>query len=532
METQNTDTMYAQTMPSRRAHFGPHRWLAGIVALTLVIGLGTIACSQLGQPQNTPSVPVPAAGNWVQVLTGYALTSLKAARSDPAVIYACATRYIHVGNARTPVGYAFLRSADFGAHWQNIGSKLVLGGVCQFAINPADSNDLYFVNVLTHSQGPGVLLHSTDGGQSWNTITPVFQIPGLKSPVVWAPQQLTMEGNQLFALQAVPSGTVSLPGQSVPPSRFPSVLHLLTSLDGGNNWTVLDNYLNSTAQNVSSYAVDPSSIDTIYEVVSIPISPIQPVGRPQSNGTPIPVPSLTPGSALYKTSDGGSNWQQLQQGLPLGAQVQLAIDKPNLVYLSTISGGAHPLRPLAIAGPNATGSTFQLSMSSNRGATWSSVALPPAAVHVQRWFVGADGHVYLETGAYIAPSVVITVTAVGVRRHRPPANTPTPQSTPTQGLPDIRENPATASDTPTPTPTDIPIVQTVTVPGTPSAPTPPQTPPTLQIYDPASGNWSAVPTPLSNVLLLMVTPAGSSGSAVLWLISVPNGNDVVYRNIV
>src|SRR5258708_31812216 len=128
METQNTDTMYAQTMSSRRAHFGPHRWFAGVVALTLVIGLGTIACSQLGQPQNTPSVPVPAAGNWVQVLTGYALTSLKAARSDPAVIYACATRYRQAGKARTPLRYAFLRSADFVGHSPNIGSKIFLGG--------------------------------------------------------------------------------------------------------------------------------------------------------------------------------------------------------------------------------------------------------------------------------------------------------------------------------------------------------------------------------------------------------------------
>ena len=527
METQNTDTMFAQIKSSRRSHFGPHRWLAGVVALTLVIGLGTIACSQLGQPQDTPSVPVPAPGNWVQVLTGYALTSLNAARSDPAVIYACATTYRQVGNARTPTGYAFLRSADFGAHWQNIGSRLVLGGACRFAINPADSNDLYFVNVLTHSQGPSVLLHSTDGGKSWNTITPVFQIPGLNSPVEWAPQQLTMEGNQLFALQGVPSATLPLPGQSTPSSGT-SGLHLLTSIDGGNNWTVLDNYLNNTAQSVTSYAVDPSSVDTIYEVVSVLRSPIQPLGRLQK-GTPIPVPLLSPGSSLYKTTDGGSNWQQLQQGLPFGAQVQLAIDKPNLVYLSTISGGPHPLGPLAVAGPNATGSTFQLSASSDGGTTWSNVALPPAVVNVQMWFVGADGHVYLETGTYLAPIVVVTGTAVP-RRIRPIP----PQSTPTQGLPDIGENPATATDTPTPTPTptEIPIAGTVTVPGTPSAPTPPQTPPTLQVYDPATGNWSAVPTPISNVLLLAVTPTGSSSSAVLWLISVTNGIDVVFRNIV
>jgi hypothetical protein len=525
METQNADAVYAQTISSRRAQFRPQRWLAGVVALTLVVGLGTIACSQLGQPQNTPSVPVPSAGHWVQVLTGYSLTSLKAARSDPAVIYACATRYRQAGNARTPIGNAFLRSADFGAHWQNIGSKLVLGITCQFAINPADSNDLYFMTVSNNRQGSSVILHSADGGQTWNAITPVFQIPGLKSPLVWAPQQLEMEGNQLFALQAVPPGTLSLPGQSTPPSRYPSLLHLLTSVDGGYNWTVLDNYLNSSAQDVRSYAVDPSSIDTIYEVVSGPVLPIQPVGRPQSSGTPIPVPRITPGSALYKTTDGGSNWQLLQQGLPIATQVQLAIDKPNLLYLGSTSGGAHPLQPSGIVSPNTTGSTFQLNVSSNGGATWSSVALPPSAAHVQRWFVGADGHVYLETGAYITPPVVITVTAVGVRRIKP-----TPQSTPTQGLPDIRENPATASDTPTPTPGDIPIASTVTVPGTPSVPAP--LPTTIQAYDPTSGNWSAVPAPLSNVLLLMVTPAGSKNSAVMWLIGINNGTDVVYRNVI
>ncbi len=532
METQNTDAVYAQTTSSHRAHFGPHRWLAGVVALTLVVGLGTIACSQLGQPQNTPSVPVPSPGNWVQVLTGYSLTSLEAARSDPAVIYACATRYRQAGNARTPIGYAFLRSADFGAHWQNIGSRLALNGTCQFAINPADSNDLYYVTVSNNRQGSSVILHSADGGQTWNTITPVFQIPGLKSPVVWAPQQLEMEGNQLFALQAVPSGTLSLPGQSTSPSSYPSLLHLLTSVDGGYNWTVLDNYINSAAQDVRSFAVDPSSTDTIYEVISGLVSPIQPVGRTQSSGTPLPVPRLTPGSALYKTTDGGSNWQLLQQGLPTIAQVQLAIDKPNLIYLGTTSGGARPLQPSSIVGPSSTGSAFQLSVSSDGGTTWSSVALPPAAAHVQSWFVGADGHVYLETGAYIAPSVVITVTAIGVPRHRSPANTPTPQSTPTQGLPDIRQNPATANDTPTPTPGDIPIASTVTVPGTPPSAGPSLPPPTLQTYNPASGNWSTVPTPLSNVLLLIVTPAGSSSSAVMWLISVTNGNDIVYRNIV
>jgi len=477
---------------------------------------------------------VPSAGKWVQVLTGYSLTSLKAARSDPAVIYACATRYRQAGNARTPIGYAFLRSADFGAHWQNIGSRLVLGSTCQFAINPADSNDLYFVTLSSTHQGSSVILHSTDGGQTWNAITPVFQIPGLKSPLVWAPQQLEMEGNQLFALQVVPSDSLSLPGQATSPSIYPSLLHLLTSVDGGYNWTVLDNYINKAAQNVHSFAVDPSSTDTIYEVISTPLSPIQPVGRPQGSGTPIPVPvpRLTPGSALYKTTDGGSNWQLLQQGLPTATQVQLAIDKPNLVYLGSTSGGAHPLQPSSIIGPRTTGSAFQLSVSSNGGTTWSSVALPTAAALVQRWFVGADGHVYLETGAYIAPSIVITVTAVGVPRHRSPAKTPTPQSTPAQGLPDIRQNPAAASDTPTPTPTDIPIVETVTVPGTPSAPTPSQPPPALQVYNPASGNWSTVPTPISNVLLLMVTPAGSSSSAVMWLISVTNGNDIVYRNIV
>jgi len=537
METQNTDAVYAQTMSSRRAHFGPHRWLAGVVALTLVIGLGTIACSQLGQPQNTPSVPVPAAGNWVQVLTGYALTSLKAARSDPAVIYACAAKQPASGQgAQSIPTYTLLRSGDFGAHWQNIGRKFAFDSSCEFAINPSDSNDVYAVAAPVGSQGSNTLLHSTDGGQTWNIITPVYQIPGLQSGLLWSPRELRMEGSQLFGLQAMPPSTFSLPGQPTQPrpTSISPLLRLVTSVDGGNNWTVLDSHFSSAMQTVRSYAVDPSSMDTIYEIVGAPFSPVL---RPPPSGAPGTSSSQSGfGGSLYKTTDSGSNWKLLQQGIPFSMQVQLAANKPNLVYL----GGTNASPPYPRGGLQPTSSSssstsanngFNLSVSSDGGATWRQIVIPPPLALGKRWFVEAGGSVYVDTG--IAPIRPVLGKGKQIRQGRP-LPTPSPQSTPpTQGVPDIGENPVAVSDTPTPTPTSatIPIASTVTVPGTPAAmPTPPP-PAIIQVYNPTTSSWSIVPMPPASGTLLAVTPTGAN-SGVAWFMGSSNGLDIVYRNII
>ncbi len=487
METQNTDTMYAQTMPSRRVPFGPHRWRAGVVALTLVIGLGTIACSQLGQPlgqpqsQNTPSVPVPAAGNWVQVLTGYALTSLKAARSDPAVIYACAAKQPASGlGAQSKPTYTLLRSGDFGAHWQNIGKKFAFNKSCEFAINPSNSNEVYAVAAPPNSQSSSIFLHSTDGGQTWNTITPVYQIPGLQSGLLWSPLELRMEGSQLFGLQAVPPSAFAQPGQPTPsrPAASLPAQRLVASVDGGNNWTVLDSHFGSAMQTVRSYAVDPSNTDTIYEIVGAPFSPFLTIPSFSAPGT-----SSSPsgyGGSLYKTVDSGSNWKLLQQGVPYGMEVQLAANKSDLLYLGGTS--LLTLNSLAVlqgttsssSGTSANG--FNLSVSSDGGANWRQVVIPAPLEFGKRWFVEAGGSVYVDTSEGIAPTTQSVVTVNG-----------TPVTTPPPAI--------------------------------------------IQVYNPTTSSWSIVPMPPASGALLAVTPTGAN-SGVAWFIGNRKGLYIVYRNII
>ncbi len=508
METQNTATVYAQTMPSRRVLFGPHRWLVGIVALTLVIGLGTIACSQLGQPQlqpqNTPSAPVPASGNWVQVLTGYTLTSLKAARSDPAVIYACAAKQAAPGSgAKSIPSYTLLRSGDFGAHWQNIGSKFAFNSSCEFAINPSDSNEVYAVAAPLNPKSSSILLHTTDGGQTWNTITPVYQIPGLQSNLLWSPLELRMEGSQLFGLQAVPSSAFVLPGQPTPPqpaAKFP-IQRLVASVDGGNNWTVLDSHFGSEMLTVRRYAVDPSNTDTIYEIVGAPFSPILSI-LSRTLSAPGTSSSSGAGDSLYKTVDSGSNWKLLQQGIPYGMEVQLAANKPDLVYLGSTSSPTLfslvvGLGPTSSSSFGTSANGFNLSVSSDGGVTWRQIVIPAPLAPGKRWFVGAGGSVYVDTGG-ITPIRYVLVKGKKIR----------PESTPSTQIGVIVSGTPVAIPTPTPPPPAI-----------------------IQVYNPTTSSWSTVPMPPASGTLLAVTPTGAN-SAVAWFMSNSKGLNIVYRNII
>jgi hypothetical protein len=69
---------------------------------------------------------------------GYRVTELSAAPSHPNVLYACAVQTV-------------LRSADFGATWQDIGSRAQMSRGCELTINPTDSYEIY---VATSSNPP------------------------------------------------------------------------------------------------------------------------------------------------------------------------------------------------------------------------------------------------------------------------------------------------------------------------------------------------------------------------------------------
>ncbi len=182
------------------------------------------------------------------------------------------------GNTGSSQHFTVLHSSDFGAHWQAVGGNIALGYSCQIAINPTNSNDVYAAGTSSGNAPTGILLHSTDGGQTWTTIKPTLSIPGPTHAPAWSVQQITVEGGHLFGIQFVQSGG------PVPMQPSGMLLpRLVTSIDGGQTWTILDTQLASTNMGVHDYAIDPSNTATIYELLGPAFGPIQPaVGAPKS----------------------------------------------------------------------------------------------------------------------------------------------------------------------------------------------------------------------------------------------------------
>lgn len=385
-------------------------WLAGIGAIfvvALVIGASAILFAQSGQhhksqPSNLSNLSVPPPGKWVQVLNGYTLSSLSAGDSNPSILYACAVRSQASAPQATTgnnTSYTILRSTDFGARWQDIGSSAVLGSSCQLAVNPANSNELYAIGLPNAGQATSVLKHSTDGGQTWTTILPTLNMPGNQSAPMWNVEQLSMVGNVLFGVQLMPQDTNPTVQPGVLPKYYARLTRLVTSPDGGHTWTVLDQQLTTSWQATSSYAVDPSHTGTIYELVSIPTLPIQPkVTEPG-------VPTVYGNSFdLYKTTDNGATWQPLLRNLPFATQVQLAHSNPQIIYV----GGTRTPLPVLREAPvhdyiNTFG--FHLQVSTDGGATWRQVPNLSQAPAVQAWFVGSNGQVYFSPAGSLGSPV-------------------------------------------------------------------------------------------------------------------------------
>jgi hypothetical protein len=268
---------------------------------------------------------------------------------------------------------------------------------------------------------------------------------------------------------------------------------LVTSVDGGQTWTVVDTKLVSTNMGVRDYAVDPSNTTTIYELLGPAFGPIQP-----ATGAPKSITGSLPNSmdgALYKSTDGGATWKLLLDNLPFGSQLQLAQNTPNVLYV----GGVRSPLPYAAqqnhpgvepAFPLQTGA-FHLHMSNDGGATWHDVPNLPQTFYALSWFAGADGKVYTYS-----------------TNNLPGGSSSNPGGQATAIV-------ATA----------VPAVPAIAVPGS-GNPTP-----TIERFDPNSNAWSTLTKPPVSGLLLAVTPTSTNSGAALWLFANSNGKPVLFRYI-
>lgn len=467
-------------------------WIASagaIAAVVLVISVCVLVFARLAQ-RGSGSTQGPHLVGWILVLSGYTLTSLAAARSNPAVLYACATRGDGLGN--NPI-YTILQSTDFGTHWQDIGSKAGFVGHCQLTINPADSNDIYAVTgsagVSNGTPSSDILKHSADGGKTWKNIQPTLHIAGPQFPIAWQAQQINMVGDRLLGLQSVPAG-IPQPQQS----RVLQLVRLVTSVDGGYTWTVLDNQFQATKLAVRSYTVDPTNSKAIYELVGRPLLPGGPASRSEPPPTPV-APYNTDGD-LYRTTDGGVQWQLVLKSLPFGSEVRLASNKPQVIYAGGSPSplplaGVRPRYPSSVTAfrPGGAGS-FNMYVSSDGGVSWRETAPLLSIPYVQRWFAGPDGRVYAYGGGFAGGTPDRQLTA---------AATPAPPSTPDRGeAAPMRGSPTKQVPTITPSPASYNAIES---------------------YDPSTDKWSELSGPQTQGTLLAVTPVRVGGDSLLWFMA-------------
>jgi photosystem II stability/assembly factor-like uncharacterized protein len=387
LQDQHSSTEQGQAPPSRKS------WLASIgAALTvlLIIGISIALFVSRGTsphsatPGSATVTAPPPAGQWTNVENRYLFSTLEAAPNNPALIYACASPY-PLQQGPSP-HYTLLRSSDFGAHWQDLGKQVALRDFCQVTINPTNGNELYVVTAGTPTGNttPDVLKHSSDGGKTWSTLQPQLD---KQTSTTWHVQQLRMVGHDLFGIQWM---SQLLYGSTQTPAAA-ALNHLLHSSDGGKTWTTIDNTLIPATWMIHAYVVDPSDTRTIYETAG----PLPRVGGPgiannaESNGTS----QLT----LYKTTDGGANWQPLLNNLLPSSMLQLASAKPNVLYIGE-TATARPLRDASVPQSN-TLLTTRIRVSTDGGATWhDALQVYGGSGFVHGWFSSTNGQLYALVG--------------------------------------------------------------------------------------------------------------------------------------
>lgn len=503
MKTQ--DAVDIPTIPLKSRHTGGRArftMLGAILVVALIVGVSAVVFAQLSQQHKNAAQP--ASGSWTSVLQGYTLDSIVAAPDSPAVIYACA---FHAQNSTTisnlpasSTEYLLLRSIDFGTHWQNISSKAALGNSCELAVNPTDSNDVFTIGTLIGSNGQAaeVLQHTADGGQTWTTIQPKLNLSGSSTGVQWSIQQLSFVGNALFGIQWVPTAKAPVVHPGVMPRYFARLSRLLTSTDGGQTWSVIDQPVATNNHTAGSYIVDPTNNKTIYELAGTPWFPVQP-GVAEPNDV---IPAYSVNSNLYKTTDGGTTWHILLSNLPFGTQIKMAQGNPQILYLGGTRGPL-PYLPRTTTSSDVSGihTNFSLRRSSDGGTSWQTVPDISQLTRVEGWYVASNGQVFANTtsGAYI-PAGQPTVTKGTAIVSTPgfiPSVTP-----PTHVVPSILA----------PTPTDSTSQLTI------------------RLYSPTSNAWSTVTKPPIYGMFIGVTP-GNANSTVLWFLGTANEQSVLYRYI-
>ncbi len=234
------------------------------------------------------------------------------------------------------------RSTDYGSTWHPLFDQQSTGSIGAIAVAPSDPNIIYVgsgAGIIRPDLATGNGIYkSTDGGKSWVNL-------GLHDTQMIAMIAVDpRDPNRLF---------VAALGHPHGPNEERGVFR---STDGGRTFQKVlykDEY--TSANDVK---IDPSDPNIVYAALwQQQQSFIEGGSFGGANG------------GIFKSTDGGTTWQQLTDGLPTVLQANLAIAPSDSKTLYATIAGAAPGTPAAPVGLG--GGVIGFYKSSDAGAHWS-----------------------------------------------------------------------------------------------------------------------------------------------------------------
>ena len=266
--------------------------LSMIAAMALPLA-SPVSAEDIVEPSLLDAVEWRLIGPW----RGGRVTAVTGVPDDPMLYYMGAT------------GGGVWRTTNAGTTWENISDEdFEVGTIGHIAVAPSDSNVIYVgtgeapIRGVTTSHGIGVY-KSTDAGKSWEHI-------GLAN------------AGQISRIEVHPTNPdlayVAVQGDIWGPSEERGVYR---TTDGGTTWERV--LFANTDTGATDLAMDPTNPRVLYAAMW------------HHGRKPWFIKSGGEGGGIYKSVDGGDNWEKLEGGLPglIGkVGIDVAASNPQRVY--------------------------------------------------------------------------------------------------------------------------------------------------------------------------------------------------------